>query len=152
MADNHFEAGLMSDILQGMIRGGDAGASVSPTSPVFPGGGINWPGISGGFMQNLLVTPEVLLAKADTVLTKIRNMQTSFQELEGKITGTANYWLGEASEAHRDKYTSKKEEIELIFTQLIGDTENLRTIAAQYTTTENANVEISADLPGDVIV
>ncbi|MBP5280934.1 MAG: WXG100 family type VII secretion target [Lachnospiraceae bacterium] len=144
-----FEFGLMDTIMQGMIRDG---GTVNPTSPVIPGGGINWPGISGGFMQNLLVTPEVLLAKADTVLGKIRSMQTSFQELEAKVTGTANYWQGEASDAHREKYNAKKEEIELIFTQLIGDTENLRTIAAQYTTTENANVEISADLPGDVIV
>ena len=108
--------------------------------------------ISFNLFDHLLVTPDMLLAKAEAVLAMINAMQKNFEELEAKINGTANYWQGEASEVHREKYQNKKADIEEAFKRLLSDTENLRKMAAVYTATENAAIDISTDLPGDVIV
>jgi WXG100 family type VII secretion target len=102
--------------------------------------------------DNLLVTPDVLVTKADAVLTMIKAMRSNFEELESKINGTASYWQGEASEVHREKYQNKKEDMEEAFKRLIDDTEKLRKMAAVYTAAENEALNISTDLPGDVIV
>jgi WXG100 family type VII secretion target len=105
-----------------------------------------------GLLNVLKVTPEELVAKADIVLTKINSMKKDLEELEARINGTANYWQGETAEAHRAKYSTKKEEVEEGLRLLIADTENLRKMAAVYTATENEAVNISTDLPGDVII
>ena len=111
----------------------------------------NFPDVFGLFSV-LKVTPEELVAKADVVLSKINNMKKDLEELEAKVNGTANYWQGETSEAHRRKYQIKKEEVEEGLRLLIADTENLRKMAAVYTATENEAVNVSTDLPGDVII
>ncbi len=107
---------------------------------------------SGNFLESLTVTPEVMLQKAASVQKHIRQMQQDFKNLENTVNKTASYWIGEAGDAHREFYESKKEDIETIFARLTEDVTDLQTMSAQYSKTEKVVTEIAQDLPADVIV
>lgn len=97
------------------------------------------------------VSTEVLKAKADEVSAKISNMKNYFEEVEGLISGTNGYWIGEAGDLHRKLYNDQKEKIEEIFKRLEEHPKDLLTIALNYEDVEARVEEISTALPGDII-
>ena len=100
----------------------------------------------------LQVNPEVLRAQAYVVQGKVRTMQQAFQRLEDTIQKTSYYWIGEAGDSHRDYYEQQKEDSQTIFKRLEEDVDDLKQMASVYDQAENAVIEISEDLPSDVIV
>ena len=105
----------------------------------------------GNLLSVLTVEPDVMVAKANIVHGKIREMQTSFSALENTVNKTRNYWVGEAGDAHRELYTKQKENIEEIFKRLTEDVTDLHQMAAVYSSTEQQVADIAEDLPSDVI-
>lgn len=109
-------------------------------------------GFDGGFLQSLTVTPERLQEKAVTVQKRIRQMKQDFTDLENCVNRTRGYWIGEAGDAHREFYTSKKEDIRAAFARLDEDVSDLQSMAAVYARTEQAAAALAEDLPSDAIV
>ncbi len=108
--------------------------------------------LGGNILSSLKVTPEVMQSKASVVLKHVREMQIQFQNLENSVNRTKNYWIGEAGDAHRAYYSSRKEEIEEIFARLNEDVTDLQKMAAVYAQTEMETEEMAEALPSDVIV
>lgn len=104
------------------------------------------------FLTSLTVTPEMMNEKAASVEIKIMTMKRVFAEVERTVNRTKGYWIGEAGDEHRQFYYSKQEDINEIFARLTEDVQDLRTMAAVYSKTENEAKEIAADLPSDVII
>ncbi len=100
----------------------------------------------------LKVTPEVLQTKAAELNALIENNKRLFEAIEQKINATSNYWQGDASDAYRNRYKSKKSDIETMFRRLKEHVTDLNAIAATYTKVENINVQMAESLPPDVIV
>lgn len=106
---------------------------------------------AGAFLSALTVDPDVMVAKANAVQGRIREMQASFSALENTVNKTKNYWIGEAGDAHREFYTKQKSNIDEIFKRLTEDVSDLHQMAAVYSSTEQQVADIAEDLPSDVI-
>lgn len=110
-------------------------------------------GIGGAvaLLSTLTVEPDVMVAKANAVQGRIREMQASFNALENTVNKTKNYWIGEAGDVHRELYTKQKSNIDEIFKRLAEDVTDLHRMAAEYSSTERQVTAIAEDLPSDVI-
>lgn len=104
------------------------------------------------FISSLKVDPEVLYQKSVTSGEKISQMKTVFEELETIVNKTTQYWLGEAADAHREFFNSTKPDIEEIFKRLSEHARELGEMAATYANVEREVVQLSEDLPSDVII
>ena len=96
--------------------------------------------------------PEVMRQKASVVNYKIQQMKSSFSSLEYTVNQTKLYWAGEASDAYRQAFIEKKEDIETIILRLSEHVTELKEMAAVYSNVEQEVNELAMDLPGDVIV
>ena len=106
--------------------------------------------LGGG--HTISVSTEILVAKAAEVEDKVDNMKKRLEEMGDIIEGTRNYWIGEAGDLHREKYTSRKDEISEMLQRLARHPVNLRTVAQQiYGNLVAENKEIVINLPGDAI-
>lgn len=103
-------------------------------------------------ISSLKVDPEVLYQKSVTSGKKISQMKTVFEELETIVNKTTQYWLGEAADAHREFFNSTKPDIEEIFKRLSEHARELGEMAATYANVEREVVQLSEDLPFDVII
>ena len=103
-------------------------------------------------ISSLKVDPEVLYQKSVTSGEKISQMKTVFEELETIVNKTTQYWLGEAADAHREFFNSTKPDIEEIFKRLSEHARELGEMAATYANVEREVVQLSEDLPSDVII
>lgn len=105
--------------------------------------------IQGGV--ELLVTPEVLNAKANEVERNIRNMKQRFDAMDTLIKKSSSYWIGEAGDMHRQNYESQVSGIEEMLEVLSQHPQDLRAIAQAYTNVELENTSIAQELPGDLL-
>lgn len=105
----------------------------------------------GSFFTSLTTNPDIMLAKAAAVQSRIREMQKAFNQLERTVNKTGYYWIGEAGDAHRDYYNVHKDDVDRIFKRLTEDVDDLKEMARVYAGTEAAVKEISEELPSDVI-
>lgn len=111
--------------------------------------------IAGGaeaFLSTLLVEPDALRQKASVAEKKIQAMQTVFEEMETTINRTSNYWIGEAGDAHREYFSSKKADIEEMFKRLAEHVRELNQMASVYSNVEKEVTQLAQDLPADVII
>ena len=111
--------------------------------------------IAGGasaFLSTLLVDPDALRKKASVAEKKIQAMQIVFEEMETTINRTNNYWIGEAGDAHREYFSSKKPDIEEMFKRLTEHVRELNQMASVYSNVEKEVTQLAQDLPADVII
>lgn len=111
--------------------------------------------IAGGasaFLSTLLVEPDALRQKASVAEKKIQAMQIVFEEMETTINRTNNYWIGEAGDAHREYFSSKKPDIEEMFKRLTEHVRELNQMASVYSNVEKEVTQLAQDLPADVII
>ena len=101
---------------------------------------------------SLTVTPEVLTAKASVVKSKISKMQSTFSEIKNAVERTESYWLGEAGDLYRKKYSDLEPDLEDIFKRLSEHVTDLNQMAGVYASTESEIQEIAESLPADVII
>lgn len=99
----------------------------------------------------LKVTPEQLLAKAETTKNNISKLSGSFEKISSIIEKTKNYWIGEAGDLHRKLYTDENEEIQEMFARLLEHPTDLELIAKNYLNVEDVVENLALELPGDVI-
>lgn len=102
--------------------------------------------------SSLTVDPEIMYQKSVTVGEKITKMKKAFSDLETTVNKTNNYWLGEAADTHREYFNSAKPDIEEIFNRLSEHARELGEMAAVYANVEKEVIQISEDLPSDVIL
>ena len=97
------------------------------------------------------VAPEVLKAKAADIRTQIDNVKKALDVIDKQIRTSKTYWEGDASNTHRQKYCSLKDEISKVITDLYANPRNLLTMAGLYTETENDQQATANTLPTDAI-
>ena len=97
------------------------------------------------------VSTDVLVNKADAVSHSIRQMQDCFDEMEGIISRTVSYWIGDAGDLHRQLYVDEIPNIEEMMKRLKEHPRDLNAIARNYTDVEQRVSEISNALSGNVI-
>lgn len=99
----------------------------------------------------LLVTPEVMNAKAGDVEKCVSNMRRRFDAMKTLVDKSKGYWVGEAGDMHRQNYEEQKENIETVLKRIAEHPVDLRNIAQTYTSTELKAESIIQELPGDVL-
>lgn len=104
-----------------------------------------------GLNTSIRVTPEILKSRASDADQKIREMDRLLHDIQKKINGTGNYWIGEAGEACRKCYESRQNEVDEIMKRLKNQPKTLLTIANVYAEEEQQAVNESAPLPSNVI-
>lgn len=98
------------------------------------------------------VTPEVLLAKSQTIQAQVAVMRQCFAQTEQLVNGMGGFWQGEAASAYRAAYTSHKEEVETILARLQEHVTDLNRIAGNYLQAEQTAGQLAETLPSDIIV
>ena len=101
---------------------------------------------------SLRVSPEVLVAKAETVLKDMLVLKQALQRVEQKIDGTSAYWNGEAGEQYRQIYNEQREDIRNILNRLQSNPARLKQIGESYIDTDKQVNEIAETLLGNVII
>ena len=104
--------------------------------------------ISGEFI--LKVTPEELISRAAEVKSLGEKMKGDFAELEQLVEKTRGYWIGEAGELHRQRYTEQKDDIQRMLNRLMEHPDDLLLISGNYSQAESTNVETAQALPNDL--
>jgi len=99
----------------------------------------------------IIVTPEVLLAKSEEVTTEINAMDLCIQELGNLIRKTETFWIGEAGDLHRSLFNKQKNDIDIIFRRLREHPKDLITMANVYSEAEIEAKAQAEQLAGDVI-
>ena len=105
--------------------------------------------LSGG--NSLRVDTDVMIAKANEVEQKVKDMKNEFAEMERMINESRNHWIGEAGDLHRNLYYKKKDAIDRIMNKLAQHPVNLREAAKVYVGLATENEQTQSALPTDVI-
>ncbi|MBO6142553.1 MAG: WXG100 family type VII secretion target [Lachnospira sp.] len=98
------------------------------------------------------VTPEALYTKSEQVEAAVRSMKNEFDSMKAVINKTASYWIGDAGDTYRKKYSEREPDLETIFARLSEHVTDLNTIAGKYVTAEEKAQQLAETLPADVIV
>ena len=99
----------------------------------------------------ITVTPEQLSAQSGTVRTKLGEMQNRFDELKTLLSGTSEYWVGEAGDAHRQSYMARIGKIEEMFRRYQEQVTDLETMAGVYRGAEESAKSIADSLPASTL-
>ena len=98
------------------------------------------------------VSPESLTAQADRVLQRIHSVEEHFQNMEKTVRQSANYWVGDAGDAHRQVYGEYAEEIRKMLDMMRKTASVLEAMAENYRTGETEAEAEAVGLPTDIIV
>lgn len=99
----------------------------------------------------LVVTPEVLAAKAVTAAEKVRTMKQAFDNINTHVNRMSAYWTGDSSEVYQKRYTDRQDDIDEIFRRLNENIEDLTNIAGVYEQVDRQLTQAAQVLPEDVI-
>lgn len=99
----------------------------------------------------ITVTPEQLSSQSGIVRSKLGDMRSRFDELKSLISGTSEYWIGEAGDAHRQKYTARLEKIEEMFSRYTEQVTDLETMAGVYREAEQSAKNLADTLPASTL-
>lgn len=97
------------------------------------------------------VTPEQLKTQASEVDNLIRKLEKQYSDLDAVISKTSGYWVGDAGDLHRKKYTEGKEKVNEIIKRWKEHPKDLLTMAGLYDAAEKEVEAIANSLPADVI-
>lgn len=98
------------------------------------------------------VTPEALYAKSQNIASILKKVEGNFGNMKVVMDKTGSYWIGEAGDAHREKYQEMIPETEEIIRRLQEHVRDLNEMAGIYQETEREVTEITELLPADVIL
>lgn len=97
------------------------------------------------------VTPEKLISTAEefnTANTQVRNLT---QQMIQTVDSLKSAWEGEAATAYNTKFHQLEDDMERMHSMINEHVTDLKEMARQYQTAEQANAEIGNTLAGDVI-
>ncbi len=100
---------------------------------------------------HIKVNTATLLAQADTVASLVSKVKNNFSELQSAVNNTNSYWIGEAGNAHRQKYTSQQSKFDEAIRRLNENVNDLRTMAGVYSEAESQAISEAASLIETVI-
>lgn len=105
-------------------------------------------------MQNitLRVNPETLVQKVDQILALLGNMEKEFDQMDGCVKRSVNYWDGGGGSAHRNAYAEFTDDILAAENMVKSSAAVLRQMAEGYLSEDQKGSEISSGLPVDVIM
>ena len=99
----------------------------------------------------VVVNTEVLLAQASEVESLIGKVSKEFDELKRLVGNTNHYWIGEAGDAHREKYNALQPDVEEGINRLKENVTDLRIISGAYSAAEQQAVAEASALQETVI-
>ncbi len=97
------------------------------------------------------VTPEKLISTAEefnNVNSQVRNLT---QQMIQTVDSLKSAWEGEAATAYNTKFHQLDDDMERMHSMINEHVTDLKEMARQYQTAEQANSEIGNSLAGDVI-
>ena len=100
----------------------------------------------------LRVTPEEVQACASELYGKVNAVRGIFEEIDSRISATANYWESDAADKYRAEYKGSEKKVTAMLSAMSEHAKALDLIGAEYTKTEKINVsEVAETLLGNVI-
>ncbi|HIQ98951.1 MAG TPA: hypothetical protein IAB23_04625 [Candidatus Scybalocola faecavium] len=108
---------------------------------------------SGGVYEGITVkvSGEALKTAAENAQSRINKMVQVFESIDRLVARSSSYWIGEAGDAHRRAYESRKEEIQAALKRLKEHPGDLLSMASVYDSAESAARDLAAGLPSDVL-
>lgn len=100
--------------------------------------------------ETILVPTEQLKEKADNAIKSISLMKHEMQELGDVVSGTSNYWIGEAGDQHRQMYLKYKKTQDEFMQRLEKCPPKLKEIAGIMIETDREMAILAEDLKSDV--
>lgn len=100
---------------------------------------------------HIKVDTATLLAQADTVANLISKVKNNFSTLQETVNSTNSYWVGEAGDAHREKYAGQKSKFDEAVRRLNENVTDLRAMAGVYDAAERQAISEATSLIETVI-
>ena len=100
---------------------------------------------------HIKVNTATLHNQANTVANLINMVKENFSTLQETVNGTNSYWIGEAGDAHREKYAKQQSKFDEAIRRLTENVTDLRIMAGVYDDTERQALSEAESLIGAVI-
>ena len=102
-------------------------------------------------------TLKVSTAKLTSTASQFQSYGNQVKNITNQMTSTVNalsgtVWTGDAANAYKKKFTSLQDDINRMCKMINEHVTDLQTMAKQYETVEQANMNLGNSLSGDVIV
>ncbi len=109
--------------------------------------------VSGGAYEGITVkvSGEALKTAAENAQSRINKMIRVFESIDQLVARSSSYWIGEAGDAHRQAYESRKDEIQTALTRLKEHPADLLSMASVYDSAESGARDLASGLPSDVL-
>lgn len=103
-------------------------------------------------MEGILkVTPDKLMGTADEFQTTGGQVRNLTQEMISIVDSLKSSWEGDAARAYNEKFHQLEDDMETMHRMIDEHVKDLNEMARQYEMAENANVDVSGGLTGDLI-
>ena len=96
--------------------------------------------------NTIKVTPQQMVSQAHAISDSINRIERKLQNIEDAVNASKNYWEGDASNKHQEKYKSMQQECKTVVKELKAHPRNLMQIVNLYNEYENANKSIAQNL------
>ncbi len=101
----------------------------------------------------LRVTPEKLQSTAASFEASGSSVQSLTQQMTSIVTSlSGQIWSGTAASAYVSKFNGLQDDMDRIYKMIKEHSDDLITMAQQYSTAESANADLANSLSSDVIV
>lgn len=102
--------------------------------------------------NHLKVTPAELKSTATSLSSTGNEVKTITAQMVATIDSISGVlWSGEAANAYKTKFKGLQDDINRMVSMINEHVNDLNTMAGEYETAENANIQISGSLSSDVI-
>ena len=95
----------------------------------------------------LTVSPEEMQAAATELNGYVVQMQSSFNTMKKLMENSAQYWVGDAGNAHRSMYQEQVEQTEQIVARYTEHVRDLNAMAGVYSQAEQTATRQAEELP-----
>ena len=100
----------------------------------------------------LKVSPEELTAQSERIRQYRGELQKQLAEIEEKINGSWNFWMGDGGDTMRMRYRAKRETVEEILDRFEEHVRELQEMAGVYKETEDRAAAIAGSLPAGILL
>jgi len=97
------------------------------------------------------VTPEQLISTAEEFNSASSQVQNLTQQMIQTVDSLKSAWEGEAATAYSNQFHQLEDDMNRMHSMINEHVTDLKEMAKQYQTAEQANAEVSNSLAGDVI-
>lgn len=98
------------------------------------------------------VSTDVMIQQAETIKSGVDEIRNRFRSVTTQVRGSRNFWQGDASDLHMERFEVVKEQMEELVGILRGYPDELLRMANLYDESERRATEDASSLPMDVFV